>query len=511
MKKLVRNKAFGYGLTAFFCLALSVGGSAGAGLFYANNMISLTNPPEAFDRFASSMSYGFGIIAVSCILASVASLVLLMAGAGYKKGEESPSLRSPDKIVLEVFLGGMGFVIFLLIKLCFIMLRSFEFWILFIIAPSLLLASLVFKEALVSIAVRYKCKALFKNTLLYRIISVVRNIYSNFALIWKIVFVLLVYFTATYFTFHYDYSPLFAFWIILTFVLLTVVGSCVIFAETLKNGTKKIAEGDLSYKINTTGMYSEFRKLGENINNIGEGLLKAVGEKTKSERFRTELITNVSHDIKTPLTSVVNYIDLLKRGDITEEQKKEYISVLERQSSKLKKLVLDLVDASKALTGNVTVVLAPTNLSELLSQAAAEYAERLENSNLTLITNLPDEKTTALADGRLVWRIFDNLFDNICKYSLPGTRAYIDVEVKQNRVTAAFKNISHQILNVSPSELLERFVRGDMARTSEGSGLGLSIAQSLAEIQNGKLELSADGDLFKVTVSFEKYTGEAAL
>jgi signal transduction histidine kinase len=287
-----------------------------------------------------------------------------------------------------------------------------------------------------------------------------------------------------------------------------VAGSCVIFADTLKNGARRIAEGDLNFKINTTGMYSEFKKLGNSLNRISDGISKAVEEKTKSERLRTELITNVSHDIKTPLTSIINYIDLLKREDITPAEQKEYILVLERQAAKLKKLITDLVEASKALTGNITVNLAPTNLCELLNQAAAEYSERLCQNHLDLYTTLPETDVTVYADGRLVWRIFDNLLENICKYSLTGTRVYIDVVQKDDKVKVVFKNISRSVLNISPDELTERFVRGDSSRSTEGSGLGLSIALSLAEIQNASLDIDIDGDLFKVTVVFEVYKGE---
>ena len=273
--------------------------------------------------------------------------------------------------------------------------------------------------------------------------------------------------------------------------------------EKLQTGSQKIASGDLDYRVDTRRMFWEFKKHGENLNNISLGMSRAVDERMKSERFKTELITNVSHDIKTPLTSIINYVDLLNREDLPDGTIKEYVGVLVRQSSRLKKLIDDLVEASKASTGNIVVNSTRTEIGVLLTQAAGEYEERLRSNELELIQNQPEEEVYIMADGRLLWRVFDNLMNNICKYSQPGTRVYLDLEKVNGEVVITFKNISRNPLNISSEELLERFVRGDSARSTEGSGLGLSIAKSLVELQGGKLDLAIDGDLFKVILKFK--------
>jgi signal transduction histidine kinase len=223
----------------------------------------------------------------------------------------------------------------------------------------------------------------------------------------------------------------------------------------------------------------------------------------KSERLKTELITNVSHDLKTPLTSIVNYVDLMKKEDIQPEKAKEYLEVLDRQSKRLKKLTLDLLEASKASTGNISVSNEPTNIKVLLSQLEGEYAEKLAASNLELHVSVPEEDMWISADGRLLSRVFDNLMNNIFKYTQPGTRVYVTARAEGENSVIEFKNISKYQLNISGDELMERFVRGDSSRNTEGSGLGLSIAKSLTELQNGELDIVVDGDLFKAIVSME--------
>lgn len=223
----------------------------------------------------------------------------------------------------------------------------------------------------------------------------------------------------------------------------------------------------------------------------------------KSERFRTELITNVSHDIKTPLTSIINYVDLLQKEDIDNEKVREYLDVLDRQSSRLKKLIQDLLEASKASTGSINVELEELDAAVMLSQVAGEYKEKFEKNNLDLIIKNDVTPVMIQADGRHLWRVFDNLMNNINKYAQPGTRVYIDIIPKDSGAIITFKNVSATPLNISSDELKERFVRGDSSRNTEGSGLGLSIAESLMKLMNGTLELTVDGDLFKVTLEFD--------
>lgn len=267
---------------------------------------------------------------------------------------------------------------------------------------------------------------------------------------------------------------------------------------------KQMAEGDLEGKLDNRKMLWGFRKHGDYLNQITDGMSIAIEERMKSEHFRTELIANVSHDVNTPLTSIINYVDLLKKEDIKEPRVQEYLEVLDRQSARLKKLVQDLMEASKAYTGNLTVIQEICDVDILLTQALGEYEEKMEAVQLKLIISKPEKEMLILADNRYLWRVFDNLMSNICKYSQPGTRVYIDLVERGGKVCITFRNISQYQLNISSEELLERFVRGDSSRNTEGSGLGLSIVQKLVELMGGKLTLSIDGDLFKVTIVFSQ-------
>ncbi len=279
-------------------------------------------------------------------------------------------------------------------------------------------------------------------------------------------------------------------------------------SNKINRGCKRIAGGDVDYKISTAYMTPNQKDLAETINGIGSGLSSALTERVKSERLKTELITNVSHDLKTPLTSIVNYTDLLSKEqsepDPDSEKMGEYIEILCRQSARLKKLTEDLVEASKAATGNVESRPERLDISELLSQSVGEFADRFEAAGLTPVENKPQEPIHIFADGRHVWRIFENLLANTCKYSLAGTRVYIDLSADGTDVTISIKNISAHPLNVSADELTERFVRGDSSRHTEGSGLGLSIARSLAELEGGSLKIEIDGDCFKAYLKFRK-------
>lgn len=292
------------------------------------------------------------------------------------------------------------------------------------------------------------------------------------------------------------------------FVTLLAIGSLVGLAWVLSQlsrlieGAKHLSEGDLSYKIDTAHLHGPFRRNADMLNRISRGCAVEVERRMKSEHLKTELLTNVSHDIKTPLTSIINYVDLLKKTDLQPKEAREYADVLERQSNRLKKLLEDLIEASKASTGNITVELAPTDAAELLRQAVGEYSERLTAQSLETVLRIGGESCTITADGRLLWRVFDNLLGNVVKYAMPGTRVYFDLTEQDGQSSIVVKNISREALNIDTDELMERFVRGDASRATEGSGLGLSIARSLTECMGGRFELSVDGDLFKVTLRF---------
>ena len=263
-----------------------------------------------------------------------------------------------------------------------------------------------------------------------------------------------------------------------------------------------LASGDLSYKVDEDRLHLVWHDLGRDLNSIGGGMAVAVEERLRSERLKTELITNVSHDLKTPLTSIINYIELLKDESLPEQTRREYLDVLDRQSAKLKKLTEDVVEASKAASGVMAVDAEPFNVAELLEQSVGEYSERLTAEGVQPVIHTPEGETCILADARLLGRVLDNLITNIIKYAQPGTRAYFDLTAESGRTVIAAKNTSRAPLDIPAEELMERFVRGDSSRSTEGSGLGLSIARSLTELMGGELKLTLDGDLFKAEIVF---------
>ena len=270
---------------------------------------------------------------------------------------------------------------------------------------------------------------------------------------------------------------------------------------TLLKGAKTMRKGKLDHKIDTKYLYGTFREFGEQLNSLAAAARIAAERQMKSERMKTELITNVSHDIKTPLTSIINYVDLMKKPHSAEEEK-NYLEVLDRQSQRLKKLIDDLMEMSKASTGNLAVEIGQVDAVEAVNQALGEFADKLDRVGLVPVFRHPAEPVMMAADGRLVWRVLSNLLSNAVKYALPDTRLYIDLMVLQGNAVIAIKNISREQLNVNADELMERFVRGDTSRNTEGSGLGLNIAKSLVELQGGQMHLMVDGDLFKVTLIF---------
>ena len=267
-------------------------------------------------------------------------------------------------------------------------------------------------------------------------------------------------------------------------------------------GGERIARGDYGHPISTARMLPEIAEHAQHINSVGDGIQIAVQERMKSEHFRTELITNVSHDIKTPLTSIINYVDLMKKLEIKDETFLEYIEVLDHQSERLKKLITDLIEASKASTGNLKVEMEEVDAVLLFGQVMGEYEDKFREKNLALVTKDPGYGISIMADGRYLFRIYDNLMNNIYKYAQGGTRVYIDIDRMENDVVMTFRNTSSYPLNISAEELMMRFSRGDSSRHTEGSGLGLSIAQSLVTLMKGSLELVVDGDLFKVIMRF---------
>ena len=273
-------------------------------------------------------------------------------------------------------------------------------------------------------------------------------------------------------------------------------------------GIRRIRDGEVDYKLDADSLHGDNREMADAVNNIGEGIRNAVKTSLKDEQMKTDLITNVSHDIKTPLTSIINYLDLLKRLKIQEEPAKSYIDILDVKSQRLKQLTDDLVEASKISSGNIVLDKEKLNLTELLNQTIGEFSEKLEEKNLSVVFNGNELQSNIYADSRRMWRIIENLFNNICKYAMEGTRVYLDVTVENGYVRMALKNISATQMNIQADDLTERFIRGDSSRTTEGSGLGLFIAKSLTKVQGGEFEILLDGDLFKAVLRFPEYVEE---
>ena len=462
----------------------------------------------AYKNRNSMMVYGFiaGITALACF-------VFLLCSAAHRSGTEDCVLLRQDKMPYDLYLPS---AILLGTGLCAMLVEcvAYELNTVKAVAAALIMACLagVFMALCMTTAARIKTGTLFKNTLIYRLCTGVgmgaSSMLSSISGAWRFSLAFAGYLLINALL-SYRFFTRGGF---LAFLLLIAVNGAALYfllnmirqMRTLSAAGQAMANGDLSYCVDTSDMKREFREHGENLNSIGRGMAIAVNERMKSERFKTELITNVSHDLKTPLTSIVTYIDLLQKEDIQDEKAKEYIDTIARQSKKLKKLTEDLIDASKASSGALNVNMERVNISELLRQSSAEYGERMEAVNITPVVNMPEEDIYVRADGRLLWRVVENLLQNICKHGMPGTRAYLEARTENGRAVVSFKNISQQQLNIPVEELLERFVQGDGSRSRGGSGLGLSIAESLTELMKGKLKLSLDGDLFKVELWFDE-------
>ena len=462
---------------------------------------------------------------------AIACLVFLFMGAGHRKGKESARLNLLDKIPLDLYAAGCFALAFVWLLLFVELTEGMAYF--FALSPEgitylaftcivVYTAGLVALAPFLSFATRVKAGGgiWWRNTaicwalkLCWRAVRWCWGLVKRFcgwlwymttkiSIVWRTALIVLIVLVANFciaISIRYSGFALFCWLLLMAAVfLLACFGAWQM--KSLKAAGEKLAAGEFEYKIDTKHMYWEFKHHAENLNSIGDGMAAAVEQRMKSERLKTELITNVSHDIKTPLTSIINYVDLLERPH-TPEEGAEYLEVLERQSKRLKKLTEDLVEASKASTGNMSVTLAPTSTLEIINQSLAEYGQRMEAGKLSVLINVPEPAPAVRADGRLLWRVMDNLFNNVVKYAMPETRVYVDVRTSEGNAVISVKNISRAALNVSAGELMERFVRGDASRSTEGSGLGLSIAKSLTELQHGQFSISTDGDLFKAEIT----------
>ena len=439
----------------------------------------------------------FALLALFCFCFS-------MASAGHWAGHEGIHLTWLDKIPADVWL---------LVLLCtfFIGWEAFYYeWGRVFFCAALVPLVLLF---LCAFAAQCKAGTVLRGALIGRIARflwrIVRSLFlglwriaRNLPLLWKTALVMAgVFFLEMLFVLA-GYGSVDGIFVIMKAVELLAALYIALNLRALQKGGEKLARGDFSSPIDTKYLIGDFKRYGQELNDVQSGLEQAVQEQMKAEHLKTELITNVSHDIKTPLTSIVNYVDLLKKEDMPSPAAREYIAVLDRQSHRLKKLTEDLVEASKASSGALNVELQPTDVNVLLSQIEGEYQERLAACHLTLVTQPPAPGTMIQADSRLLSRVMDNLVSNVCKYAMENTRVYVTAAVRDGQAVISFKNVSRDELNISPDELMERFVRGDASRHSEGSGLGLSIARSLVQLQGGTFALSIDADLFRADIVF---------
>lgn len=479
---------------------------------------------ESFDQMRLFFIVGMICLALG-ILGCAATLYMLVLLTGAPE-EQNPSPlikrmdRFPAEISLVLYLAACGIALLASQLVFFKIIHLFlstEVWYYGELVLKILILYVTGVSALLNLLKQYKTGVLWKNSLLnkglrtlllyfkhHRFTTRIMITYSLF-LIFNVVMIMA--FSFLLFTYNDLESRILMGAVAVLFLLLDLW----VFHQMYKNAWQtdqinqallNISNGNTTYKIDTKLFYGKERELAENINHISTGLETALQEKVRSERLKADLITNVSHDIKTPLTSIINYVDLIKREKIQDPRIQGYLEVLEQKSQRLKTLTEDLVEASKASSGNLKLDMTSIDFVELIYQTNGEFEEKFALRHLELVSTLPDDAMLIEADGRYLWRVLENLYNNAFKYAMEHSRVYVDITKEEEKILFTIKNISENPLNIRPDELTERFVRGDVARTTEGSGLGISIAKSLTELQGGQFQLYIDGDLFKATVAF---------
>lgn len=487
--------------------------------YVSTNLSPGSNFSVRLNMYTRLRALPFGVTVLLTVLlytVGLAALVFLFCAAGHKAGKAGISLNWQDRIPLDLYLA-IAVVVFCAAMLPAMGVNGGPIALeIASLGLSVFLCAAVVLAALLTLAARFKRGKWWRNTVcwgLYRwCVRTWRRCWRAFTelvrilpMTWRTILavlcilggqsllVLLILETYDGFLFFLATAALDA-------ALVAGAAWLSLQLQQVRDMGAALAAGDLDAKLDTEKMYFDVKRHAEDLNAIGVGMNKAVEQRLKSERLKTELITNVSHDIKTPLTSIVNYVDLLKKEELSPAAG-EYVAVLDRQSRRLKKLTEDLVEASKASTGNIAVQLEPIVVNEIIHQAIGDYDERLSAGKLEVIVNTYEGNLMALADGRLLWRVLDNLLSNVCKYAMAGTRVYVDLSAREGSVVLSMKNISRDPLNISADELMERFVRGDASRHTEGSGLGLNIARSLMDLMGGGFAVSVDGDLFKAELT----------
>lgn len=462
---------------------------------------------EGQDLFHALKQYMPAILALSigCAVFALLMLICLLCVCGRRRGSDGVFLNLQDRIpydvylVIQITLNGMCWGLFLVEGVNYLNYNAGDWFGIFWVSAATLVGIILVLAFLLSTATRIKARVLLRNTLIARLCRVIArgisSAYRNMPMVWRAVAIFAAYLAGT---------VLSAATIILALpyqaIALYLICRWVMQWKQIREVTQAIVAGQPEAKIETDRFYPDLKEHAQQLNDLGVAIDNAVDERMKSERFKAELITNVSHDLKTPLTSIINYVDLLKKEDIPNETAREYIEVLDRKSQRLKKLTEDLVEASKASTGALNVEKERLDVVQLIRQATGEYEEKLADAELSLVITLPDAPMYIHADGRHVWRVLDNLLGNCTKYAMDGTRVYLDAAAWNGNAVITVKNVSRNPLNIAAEQLVERFVRGDESRTTEGSGLGLSIARSLTELQGGQFLLDIDGDLFKVKI-----------
>jgi len=478
---------------------------------------------EVYEAMASKIQMMI-LCGIAALVPFIAGLVWLTIIAGKNSEDEKVSLNRFDRWKTEIaalitIAGGIatataGVILFadnvMNISYSYMMLNLNEGYLLCVLAATALLAiSFVFLlTGYLSLIRRLKAKTLWENSILKIVVSFLRHTLNHIHGIWKALIMFAIFLGVHWLAVVFFYAGNGWFFIFVMSAVDGLVGIYLILyaigQEKIKRGIAKIAGGEVEYKISTEKMLPEHKRIAETINAIGAGFDAAVEKSMKSERLKTDLITNVSHDIKTPLTSIINYVDLLKKENFQDPKVVHYIEVLEQKAQRLKVLTEDVVEASKVSSGNIHLEYMRINFVEMIQQTSGEFEEKFKKRRLQEILSLPEEEVIIHVDGRRTWRILENIYNNAAKYALEGSRIYADLKVVKGKAVFMLKNISEQPLNITADELTERFIRGDISRSTEGSGLGLSIAKSLTEMQGGKFELYLDGDLFKVTIEFQK-------
>lgn len=480
----------------FFAVVFTLGGWVTAEYIYEARLTTNTVPM----LFLSIGAWG---IVVSCI-------VFIVIGAGRKNKDKKIHLAHADYLFTEFWIFITGALVIGAYSLDYYCINRIPSKAWQIVLEYLLVEScaLLLLLCIAGIVRRMKGGVLFKNSASYILMQEISHSrwYQNISSVWRISLLLLVYGIISVLLILLGHRhPAVASMLSLLVSVCYISGfSAMAYElEVLRKGAEEIASGNLDYKVNNHTMIALTNSVAKSLNDIGVGMQHALDEQVKSERFKSELITNVSHDIKTPLTSIISYADLLKMEKIDNPKAVEYVNILDKKCQRLKNLIEDLVEASKVSTGNVNVDLQPTDAKELLNQAVGEFDDKLADKNLQPIVTMPKEDVIVMADGRHLWRVIDNMLGNVCKYSMENSRVYIDLLIRGKKAVIEIKNISVTRLNISEDDLMGRFVRGDSSRNTNGSGLGLSIAKSLTEIQGGKFDIKIDGDLFKAIVQFD--------